>query len=593
MLFNRYHSKTHVFLGLFLLLLGLAVGIWWKLDWAMQLGLQQLLQQTSASTPIVSGARFSLDSAEFSKLKLDLETAAGPLALNLEGIKTSYEIKLKKLHALSIANAQIKFAFQPVAQTSSDTLSAKPVLPLQHLTIDHLDLQIDSPWGEVKFVGRAELNISDASVIQLSLQDAAQSIKLEIGPDWRQTKLLVQQKTGQRIFELTYQQAEGIKHQAHLQADADQLVGWLSNNNLIPTHFRGQLAPSVLVKESFNHAGMKLQLEASSQDNLATMQGRLMLTHENVYWASAEWTLKTQNMLLGLDGHLDLPAAEFMVLIKPWLPESTQSWHPTQGTVLGDIDLNWQAQSILTGSVHLKSRNVDLAIGSIQASDSSIQLDIQDLAKSPLALKIEVPKLTIGKDAKLHNLQINAQYQQNHVNLKQATLPIFGGVLAILPENFSIDQFPVQLTLVVQNLDLSQLIDSLNIPNLSGTGSLSGKLPLRLGAKTIEVNDGVLNSIKPGVLRYQTPVTDAENIAFSALRNLQYHSLQAKINYQPNGDYQIGLRLEGQNQQVLSGHPLAFNLNLHGQLPELLQKGILAGNFEQPILEQLNGGHKH
>jgi len=282
-----------------------------------------------------------------------------------------------------------------------------------------------------------------------------------------------------------------------------------------------------------------------------------------------------------------------MVLIKPWLSETAQSWQPTQGTVLGNIDLSWRPQSSLKGSLSLKARQVDLAIGSVQAQNAYIQLDIKAIGSSPVALKIDVPNLTLGKDTKLHDLLINAKYQQNRLTLEQAGLPVFAGRLEILPDTVSLDEWPINLTLEVQNLDLTHLLNSLNVPNLSGTGLISGKLPLRLGLETIEVNEGVLNGAKPGVLRYQTPVTDPENIAFSALRNLLYHSLQARINYRPNGDYQIGLRLEGKNPQILSGHPLAFNLNLHGQLPELLQKGILAGNFEQPILEQIHDGHKH
>jgi hypothetical protein len=101
--------------------------------------------------------------------------------------------------------------------------------------------------------------------------------------------------------------------------------------------------------------------------------------------------------------------------------------------------------------------------------------------------------------------------------------------------------------------------------------------------------DGTLIGTRPGVLRYQGPIADKENMAFRALRNLEYHRLNAKVNYHPNGDYHLDLRLEGSNPEVLSGHALAFNLKLSGQLPELLRKGIMAGNFEQAILKEAKG----
>ena len=99
--------------------------------------------------------------------------------------------------------------------------------------------------------------------------------------------------------------------------------------------------------------------------------------------------------------------------------------------------------------------------------------------------------------------------------------------------------------------------------------------------------------MRPGVLHYHGPVADQENIAFKALRNLRYHSLQGKLNYKPDGEYKLGLRLEGKNPELFSGHAVAFNLNLSGQLPALLQKGILAGDFDRPILEQVKSAGKH
>ncbi|WP_157199384.1 intermembrane phospholipid transport protein YdbH family protein [Methylomonas koyamae] len=126
----------------------------------------------------------------------------------------------------------------------------------------------------------------------------------------------------------------------------------------------------------------------------------------------------------------------------------------------------------------------------------------------------------------------------------------------------------------------------MHYPQLSGTGSVDGELPLKLATGSIELQDGALRGTRPGTLRYQSPADDG-NLAFQALRNLVYHRLQAQLNYQPSGDYRIGLRLEGHNPEVLSGHPLAFNLNISGQLPELLRRGLVTGNFERAILEQV------
>jgi len=201
-------------------------------------------------------------------------------------------------------------------------------------------------------------------------------------------------------------------------------------------------------------------------------------------------------------------------------------------------------------------------------------------------LEIDIPSLQLGKETKLQQLQFKAELEDQWLAVKKAELPVFGGVLEVLPTRVDIENEPLNLTLSIRKLDLEQLLQSLNYPQLSGTGIISGKLPLSLSKDSIEVIDGKLDGMRPGVLRYQGPADDS-NIAFKALRNLRYHSLQGKLNYQSTGDYQLGLRLEGKNPEVLLGHPVAFNLNLSGHLPKLLQKGLMAGDFDQPILEQI------
>ena len=137
---------------------------------------------------------------------------------------------------------------------------------------------------------------------------------------------------------------------------------------------------------------------------------------------------------------------------------------------------------------------------------------------------------------------------------------------------------------LVRELDLSRLLATLSQPGLSGSGRVGGTLPVRLSADSIELEEGRLMGDGPGVFRYRGPADDG-SLAFRALRNFVYRQFQARADYRPNGDYRIGIRLEGHNPQVLAGHPIAFNLNLSGQLPELLQKGILAGDFERPVLD--------
>lgn len=576
--------------GLFLLLTG--AGVWWQRAAIMQWSLQQILP---ASTPSLSVAWLGFKQAQLSTLQFDLQTPFGLLSVDMGDIKAHYDLNAAKLESLNINKANIKLAYLPtdkLAQTDK-TSSTVPVLPFRQLSIDHLDLAVDTPWGLVSFIGHLTADYAPEKPLLLTLDDGKQLIQLQLSPDFHEAKLTATQIGGKKTFVLNFQQLNQNHSEATLDADASAFLQWLTSSSLLPAQIRTDLAASSFAQANFNTAAMQLNLNAKSSDNLENINGRLLLTRNQEYLSSTEIAFNSGKTQIKLDGHLDLAAAEFMSLIKSWLPDAVNSWQFTAGNIMGTYRLNWQPSAPLKSEVYLKAYQIDVAAGPVWVNDGYIRLDIKhDIANLSLVLAADVPTVQLGKETTIHNLQVKAKQKNQILTLERATFPIFGGLLEILPDSVNINQSPFNLTLGVRKLDLAQLLDSLNFPELSGTGTISGKLPLRLSMDSIEVHGGSLNGTHPGVLRYQGPVVNDENIAFKALRNMLYHKLQASFNYNRTGGYELGLRVEGKNPNVLSGYPVAFNLNLSGQLPELLQKGILAGDFTQPIMEQFKKAGK-
>ncbi|MDD2740107.1 MAG: YdbH domain-containing protein [Methylomonas lenta] len=576
--------------GLFLLLTG--AGVWWQRAAIMQWSLQQILP---ASTPSLSVAWLGFNQAQLSTLQFDLQTPFGLLSVDMGDIKAHYDLNAAKLESLNINKANIKLAYLPtdkLAQTDK-TNSTVPVLPFRQLSIDHLDLAVDTPWGLVSFIGHLTADYAPEKALLLTLTDDEQLIQLQLSPDFHEAKLTATQIGGKKTFVLNFQQLNQNHSEATLDADASAFLKWLTSSSLLPAQIRTDLAASSFAQANFNIAAMQLNLTAKSSDNLENINGRLLLTRNQEYLSSTEIAFNSGKTQIKLDGHLDLAAAEFISLIKSWLPDAVNSWQFTAGNIMGTYRLNWQPSAPLKSEAYLKAYQIDVAAGPVWINDGYIRLDIKhDIANLSLVLAADVPTVQLGKETTIHNLQVKAKQKNQILTLERATFPIFGGLLEILPDSVNINQPPFNLTLGVRKLDLAQLLDSLNFPELSGTGTISGKLPLRLSMDSIEVHGGSLNGTHPGVLRYQGPVADDENIAFKALRNMLYHKLQATFNYNRTGGYEMGLRVEGKNPNVLSGYPVAFNLNLSGQLPELLQKGILAGDFTQPIMEQFKKAGK-
>ncbi|MGY6277459.1 intermembrane phospholipid transport protein YdbH family protein [Methylomonas sp. MgM2] len=590
---GKRRSKRRFSVVLVSLIAAASAGIYYFHDLIVQWGLQRLLEQTPLQLPKSAGLSFGLSSAEIAHAEFNLQTAAGLIAVQLSDVTANYDLKTARVDSLYVADAKISWVYraenpssekQNIDPTEIGALIPLPSLPIRELTIETLRLDLDSLWGHSNFSGRAGFS-QDQDKLQALLTD--QNMKLTVKIDRNSAALSIEQGGLQPVAQLDLKQTEKKHYRADLNADAVSLLNWLTGSSLIPSKIRSDLAASISAQNIPALSGIKLNLQFRSNDALKNLKGRMLLTRNDSYLSSAEITLNTQNLRATADGHLDMVLADLLDIAKPWLPAESTAWQTTGGNVTGTFRGQWLPQTEVRGEMYLRAYNVAGNLGPARLEGGFSRLDVKTLLPLTALLEVDIPDLQLGKDTRLNHLQLKAAIDGRWFSVKKAELPIFGGLLEISPTRIDLENTPLSLTLNIRKLDLGQLLQSLNYPELSGTGSISGKLPLRLSKQSIEVINGELNGTRPGVLRYQGAVTDTSNIAFKALQNLLYHKLQGKLNYQANGDYRLGLRLEGKNPEVLSGHPVAFNLNLSGHLPELLQKGLMAGDFDQPILEHL------
>lgn len=588
--------KHRLAMAVFIVLTIIGAAVWWNRSFMMQSALQQFLDQTPLLSPKISGFRFGFIQLGLSKMEFGIETGAGLLSAKLEDVNIDYDFNvydfsMPKVNAIFVGHARLKFALpaagEPVAKAGNER--ARMAFPLARLSVENLDFESNTAYGLSRFVGSAEIKRGKANVIEAKFQDAKQAIRIELESGFRPAKVVAEQIPGGKIFELNAEHWDQPIRQAGLRAGVGALAQWLATSSLIPESLRAALATSVMPWIPSSLSVAQLDFNGGVSDNFGLIQGRALLTRDNRYLAATDLSAAKSGVVM-VDGHMDMAATEVREGLRPWLPEITHEWRLTSGQVQGVMKLRWQSRRIVSGAAHFKAFDVALAAGLVKVEKGNINVDMDDLASHSAVIFADAPSLAIGKEMTARNLIVKLRYGGRELTVDQGMLSIYHGFLEVLPGTINVDQRPVLLTLRVRNVDLSQLLSSFHYQYLSATGTVNGELPLKLTGDSIELLDGSLNGAGPGVFRYQGPVADKENIAFRALRNLEYHSLQAKVNYQPNGDYRLGLRLEGSNPEVLSGHPLAFNLNLSGQLPKLLQKGIMAGDFERAILNAASTG---
>jgi hypothetical protein len=261
-------------------------------------------------------------------------------------------------------------------------------------------------------------------------------------------------------------------------------------------------------------------------------------------------------------------------------------WQARAGNIEGSAKLYWQ-KGIWSGTADIRVTELAGTVSRFQIENAELTALVTDLRDAEVEISVQLPSVELMGGLEASDLRIRAKYHPGTLVLEQARTSLFGGVVEIAPTIIDLERQLIAVTLQVQEIELSRLLQSFKQEGLSGTGEISGELPLSITGDSLEVRDGKLTGAAPGVLRYRGPVADANNIAFKALTNLTYHRLNATVNYRPDGQYQIGLRLEGKNPELLEGHPLAFNLNVTGHLPELLRASLMSGDFNRSLLEQV------
>jgi hypothetical protein len=561
------------------------LAVWWQRAVLLELILQQALKHTILSSPSLSGLSFDYKQAKLAEISFGVATPAGDLTVAMQEVATDYDLEKRIIHSVSIGHAALRFNYHPGDPSATKTTENAPIsLPLDRLSVAKLEIDIDTPWGLSSFAGQAEIKRGAADAIDAKFQDARQSLHLKIDPGFSAAKLSVERLPSGNIFELEAQQLDRPAKQISLHAGALGLTEWFSSSLLIPQTLRAKTQTYDVSKLSPLLSATQLSVNAKTADNFASLQAEAVLKRNKQSLVAVDLSMANKQTI-DMNGRLDMAASEAFDLIKPWLPAMAASWMVAGGAVLGNLQLHKPSNQDASGTAQLTITDLALTAGAAKVENAKVELNIPELASRAVDLSAEAPTLGLGKDLIARKLNVKARYLDQALTLNQASLALFGGTMEVMPDTILLEQTPILLTLRLHDVDLSQLLMSLHYPNISGTGTIDGELPLQLSAGAIDLQDGSISGTQPGVLRYAGPA-DNQNIAFKALRNLVYRNLQAKVNYRPNGDYHLGLRLEGSNPEVLSGHPLAFNLNISGQLPELLQKGILAGDLERTILEQ-------
>lgn len=165
------------------------------------------------------------------------------------------------------------------------------------------------------------------------------------------------------------------------------------------------------------------------------------------------------------------------------------------------------------------------------------------------------------------------------LRIERAEGRLAGGLLSA--EDVTLDADPAAdnaATVRVTELSLARLLEDLAIEGLSGEGTLSGTVPVRLRADGVFVDRGKLAAESGGVVRLRSAKAkqalsgqgEQVSLMLRALEDFRYDVLELTVHRPPQGELELGVVMEGRNPAVLDGYPFRFNISLSGDIEPLL-----------------------
>jgi hypothetical protein len=170
-----------------------------------------------------------------------------------------------------------------------------------------------------------------------------------------------------------------------------------------------------------------------------------------------------------------------------------------------------------------------------------------------------------------------------------------GGTVRAQPFRVGSATSAIRTTLIAEGIDLGQLFALTRLDGLSGEGKVHGSLPVRIEGGVATIEAGELETDRPGWLRYRPAQPPAAlqaggaNVALllQALENFHYEALRITLDGRTDAEMDIKLHVRGANPDLYGGYPVEFNLNLEGELGNILRSGLATYQLPERIREQM------
>lgn len=298
------------------------------------------------------------------------------------------------------------------------------------------------------------------------------------------------------------------------------------------------------------------------------------------------------------DLQLTLPEIEFTEqgrTLSAWFPTWPYMFDVLAGRIAANADLQWRS-GVLRGEVSGELHE----LGGFHADYffRGLDGDLRANVDTAGTLPISTPPLTLtvaGVDVGLpmENLRLDFSIDTNGVlHIAQFSTELLDGTItgADIAYDFARERNAVLVEF--SGLQIERMLELIEYKGVEAKGAVSGEIPLTITPNGVEVAQGRLAADAPGgSIRYLAAAMGATgnaglDLMHQALGNYQYESLTSGIEYTPDGELLLSMKLEGHNPDMRNGQRINLNLNLSDNVPALLESLQAARRIEDFLAEQ-------
>ncbi len=314
-----------------------------------------------------------------------------------------------------------------------------------------------------------------------------------------------------------------------------------------------------------------------------------------------------QNLQTGkgeLTVHAKKPATELASIAKNL---GVQGLNIESGEITITLNLGWDLQSNadnLVFAAEVSANTLSLDFDGYEFHNGSIDTILTGWpriqTKQPGTMSWD--ELNIGVPITNLNISFHLDLQPEkdsyEVTGNMLEANVFGGSLESDDYAYNLTREEGHLMLKLVRLELQQIL-ALQQEEFESTGKISGSVPVHIRQGKLSVSKGSVTAVEPGgTISYKpSPAVaglvaqnDQLKVVVDTMSDFQYHSLEAILEYSPEGDLVARVSLKGSNQAFENGREIHLNVNLEENLADLLKSLRLADQVSTGITRKAKDG---